>query len=878
MDFRRLRMVFKYGWKDAAVISQETGRNRVGLFTDILSCFLNYFVYSNQYRKEKLYNIKGEERKNICLKLQKENIKRVQWLDEFYDNYKFLNKWSSLKYEQSPDLQKKKWAAYTKRYGFGKNCVIGHDVLLVRHHHLDGTISVGNNLLMAKHTFIDYSGFVEIGDNVSLSDSVMIESHEHLNHRDPSKDKKKEIKQSILKIERGAFCGSRSIILGSCHSIGRFARIGANSVVAQDVPPYAVVQGNPAKIVGFIYNEEQILQFESHYIPEEERLTKEEIGVILKKYKIAEFPQNTYQQSVSEDSVIEKVRNIVSSVLGYHLDPDYDQTSIDEIDGWGSLANITIISELEALFNCRFTSDDLFDMTSLEAISKVISEKKESVTSFFQINKGIKQLYPHSPLWQGICENVENNPLKIAIKSGSGRLTYVDFYENTCKAAYYLNNLGIRKGDCVLLSAQKRFEFVFFYFASHILGSINVILDQESNEERKKLIEDAVKPKICIGHKSDRFKCIDYEDIDLKHVPALQAINDVDLSHDDITEIMFTTGTTSLPKGVCLSFGNIFGSTNNINDYIGNNGNDIELIGLPICHSFAMGRLRCNLLKGATVVFIENFGNVHKFFKILEEEKCTGFAMVPAVWEYLKKMSGERISRFARQLKFIEIGSASMPIESKKNLVKLLPDTRICMHYGLTEASRSLFIEFHDNMHLNTIGKPVSAEVDVKILNPNGVEQEVGEIGEICVKGNMVMSRYLNPEDNKNAFHNQYFRTGDLGYKDVEGYIILIGRKKEIINVGGKKVSPQEVEDAIISLGVGDCVCVPMNDPDGVMGELVKCFVLKESTELSFDEIANGLQNLLEPYKRPVSYEWIDSIPKTESGKKQRLQIIVKKA
>ena len=93
--------------------------------------------------------------------------------------------------------------------------------------------------------------------------------------------------------------------------------------------------------------------------------------------------------------------------------------------------------------------------------------------------------------------------------------------------------------------------------------------------------------------------------------------------------------------------------------------------------------------------------------------------------------------------------------------------------------------------------------------------------------------------------------------------------------VGGKKVSPQEVEDAIISLGVGDCVCVPMDDPDGVMGELVKCFVLKGSTELSFDEIANGVRNCLEPYKCPASYDWIDNIPKTESGKKQRLKIVV---
>ena len=280
MDFRRLRMAFKYGWKDAAVISQETGRNRIGLFIDVLSCFLNFFVYSNQYRKEKLYNIKGEERKNICLKLQKENIKRVQWLDEFYDNYKFLNKWSSLKYEQSPDLQKKKWAAYTKRYGFGKNCVIGHDVLLVRHHHLDGTITVGNNVLMAKHTFIDYSGELIIHDNVAIANGVIIETHTHYIERGRGGG----AIQSRLEIGEGAKILTCSYIADTCHSIGRYARIGAGTYVRSNIPPYAIVMGNPAKIIGFLYSPEEMTEFEKDKYPESERTSLDQYTQWYEKY------------------------------------------------------------------------------------------------------------------------------------------------------------------------------------------------------------------------------------------------------------------------------------------------------------------------------------------------------------------------------------------------------------------------------------------------------------------------------------------------------------------------------------------------------------------------------------------------------------------
>lgn len=267
MDFRRLRMVFKYGWKDAAVISQETRRNRLGIFVDILSCFINYFVYSNQYRKEKLYLVRGEERKQICLKLQKENTKRVQWLDEFYDNYKFLNKWSSLKYEKSPDLQRKKWAAYKKRYGFGKNCVIGHDVLLVRHHHLDGTISVGNNVLIAKHTFIDYSGHLIIHDNVAIANGVIIETHTHHIERGRGGG----AIPSRLEIGEGVKVLTRSYIADTCHSIGRYARIGAGTYVRSNIPPYAIVMGNPAKIIGFLYSPEEMVEFEKDKYSEDER-------------------------------------------------------------------------------------------------------------------------------------------------------------------------------------------------------------------------------------------------------------------------------------------------------------------------------------------------------------------------------------------------------------------------------------------------------------------------------------------------------------------------------------------------------------------------------------------------------------------------------
>ena len=195
------------------------------------------------------------------------------------------------------------------------------------------------------------------------------------------------------------------------------------------------------------------------------------------------------------------------------------------------------------------------------------------------------------------------------------------------------------------------------------------------------------------------------------------------------------------------------------------------------------------------------------------------------------------------------------------------------MHYGLTEASRNCFIEFHDTEHLDSIGKPVCDDVDLKIFDFQGSILPAGTRGELCVKGNIVFRHYLEEADTRIAFWGEYFRTGDYGYINSDGYIYLLGREKEMINVGGKKVSPMEVEDAIIALGVKDCVCVPMEDKQGILGEVVMCYIPRGATTLTFEEIANTLASKLEIYKRPVAYDWIDKIPMTPSGKKQRLKI-----
>ena len=234
-------------------------------------------------------------------------------------------------------------------------------------------------------------------------------------------------------------------------------------------------------------------------------------------------------------------------------------------------------------------------------------------------------------------------------------------------------------------------------------------------------------------------------------------------------------------------------------------------------------------------------------------------------------MSGDRLGDYKNQLRYIEMGSAYFSPEDKRYLAELLPTTRVTMHYGLTEASRSAFMEFHeDKAHISTVGK-ASPNTDIQVFDENGNMLPPGKEGEICVKGEHVTNGYLNV-DNSDIFHNGYFRTGDSGTIDDEGYITLKSRIKELINVGGKKVAPTEVDEQILKIqGVADCACVAIKDPEGVLGEVVKAFIVKEANaELTFDDIANQLTGKLEAYKLPVQYEWIETIPKTANGKIQR--------
>lgn len=479
-----------------------------------------------------------------------------------------------------------------------------------------------------------------------------------------------------------------------------------------------------------------------------------------------------------------------------------------------------------------------------------------------------------------ILEYGASQPQKAAVVDGKSILTYGELIReiNSVKKVL-LDDFHLEKGDSIILAADKQPQFVSLYLACHAAGLVTLPIATDTNQNRYRMIKEKVSPSLVIGFEDDSgdvsvMKLKDFMEKTNRNEANTAGDTSLLAGPDDVADIMFTTGTTGEPKGVPLTHRNIAAAARNINTFIGNTKEDVEMIALPISHSFGIGRMRCALSNGQTIVMLGSFANAGRFFRFMEQYKVTGFGMVPASFALLKKLSGMKIAAFAEQLRYIEIGSAPMPTEEKIQLMESLPHTRICMHYGLTEASRSAFMEFHDcREHLTTVGKQ-SPGMHITIRDENGNEVGPGAEGEICVDGDAVMRGYLGIPKAA-SFWGESFRTGDWGTVDEEGFITLKSRKKELINVGGRKVSPSEIEEVLMSFGfVKDCACVAVPDPDGILGDVPKAFIVTDEPKRVTYEIMDTLiGNRLEGYKHPLQYEVTDVIPKTSSGKVQRLML-----
>lgn len=285
---KRYSQVVKYGWKDSAVIAKNTGKMRIKVFWDIICCFRKYYVFSSEYKNKELWKLSQEDYELLAKKMGDANLQHDQWVVEKHENHKFLEKWTQKKWEITPKGSMARKNAYIKYFNTGKDLHVQSNVEIRREHFLFGTISIGNDVLLAKNVFIDYTGNLELKDGVKLSDGVVIETHRH--EFVPGSKSQKTIPTKVI-IEEGVWVGQKAVVCEEVKCIGRFAQIGAGAVVRNPIPPYALVVGNPAKIVGFLYTPEEVAEFEKDKYPEAERTDIEKYTKLYEKYFINRMPE-----------------------------------------------------------------------------------------------------------------------------------------------------------------------------------------------------------------------------------------------------------------------------------------------------------------------------------------------------------------------------------------------------------------------------------------------------------------------------------------------------------------------------------------------------------------------------------------------------------
>jgi long-chain acyl-CoA synthetase len=489
-----------------------------------------------------------------------------------------------------------------------------------------------------------------------------------------------------------------------------------------------------------------------------------------------------------------------------------------------------------------------------------------------------------SRLVHTLLERAEHDGDRLALATDGVSLTWAELAARVRGTAARLADEGVTAGDRIVLAASTSPAFVAGYFATHLLGAIALPVDPRIPAGRLGRIADAVDPRAIF-----LARALELPGRAVRDVEELGRAEDASADvpgaalapgagdPEDTADVLFTSGTTGQPKGVVLSHRAIGAAARNINAYLRNGKDDVEVLPLPLSHSFGLGRLRCEVLAGGAIVLVDGFTAAGKLFEAMRQHRATGFTFVPAGLAVLLRTTGDTLGEFADTLRWVEIGSAAMPPEHKDQLMRLLPRTRICMHYGLTEASRSAFVEFHEAKaagRLHSIGKATPG-VAIRVVDATGAERPTGERGRLVLKADTTLSGYWRDEDATREAHvDGWLITGDVGHADADGWLYLDAREKDLINVGGREVSPVEIERILEEHEtVAEAACVGVPDPQGITGSVVKAFlVAKPGVDPPPKPVvlAKHLRGRIEPYKMPVAFVWVEALPRTESGKLQR--------
>ena len=350
---------------------------------------------------------------------------------------------------------------------------------------------------------------------------------------------------------------------------------------------------------------------------------------------------------------------------------------------------------------------------------------------------------------------------------------------------------------------------------------------------------------------------------------------DVQTDLDDTALLQYTGGTTGKSKAALLTHRNLLSNIQQVHNWIKphiTEGKEIIITALPLYHIFSFTVNCLTFLKiGSENVLIANPRDLKSFLKVLEKKKFTVLTGVNTLFNLL--MTSSRFKKINFNNFKVTVGGGMAVLSETAKKWKKITGTNITQGYGLTETSPVVTINKIDDSYNGSIGIPLQS-TDVKIIDESGNKLQVGQEGELCVKGPQVMSGYLNDSSNKsqNFTSDNYFKTGDIAVINTDGFLKIVDRKKDMIISSGYNVYPNEVEDFLGSHeDVIEAGVIGVNDKN--RGEAIKAFIVSSNNKLTAQEIISYCKAGLTEYKVPKSVVFLDELPKTNVGKILRREL-----
>ena len=466
-----------------------------------------------------------------------------------------------------------------------------------------------------------------------------------------------------------------------------------------------------------------------------------------------------------------------------------------------------------------------------------------------------------------------------AIREAGSEKTYAQLNDQANRIATGLIKLGLRPGDLVELCAQNSGDWIAFYFGVLKAGGVAVTLSSVlMGDELRNLVSHS-RPRFIftMGEKLRDLERLRGSggiekvicpggDLDLPRLMAIGSGSFKAIERDrvDTAVIMYTGGTTGIPKGAMLPHEAVSFSSHSIAYYERSTENDVGICFLPFNHVFGqMHIMNSTILSAGCLELLPAF-DMEQVLKLMETGRVTKFFAVPTV--YVRFLSVEDLKKKIGNLRYSFSAAASMAVEIVKQW-KERTGLTIAESYGMTEAMPLTYNHYYRHV-VGSVGQPAYG-VEVQIRDKAGNPVEQGKEGEICVRGRNVMKGYLNnPEGNQSAFwEGGWLRTGDIGVFDPDGYLYIVDRLKDLIITGGENVYPREVEEVIYTRNeVEGCAVVGV--PDKEWGERVTAFITpKPGQKVVSEELKAYLKTRLSPFKVPKEYIILDELPKSPAGK-----------